>query len=606
MIMVETIADFPVAPGVYLMKGADGKVLYVGKARNLRNRVRSYFSAAHNNRYQIPSLMNRVADISYIITDTEKEALILENTLIKAHHPRYNIELRDDKTYFSLRMDLQEEFPRLEIIRTVKPDGARYFGPYSSASAARDVLNELYRIFPLRHYPLETCQRRKRPCLFHQIKQCSGPCHGLISHDDYRALAESTALFLDGRNNSVRAILTRRMSEAAFLERFEEAARFRDLLRAMETTLEKQKMVLAQGEADIIGYCRIGNFLEIVMLYLRGGRIIGNRSYTTEWEFDDAEGLESFLLDYYHLEVTIPEEVLVPCLFEGASALGELLSERKGRKVTITTPQRGVKHDLVLLAIKNAETAASDRKNIDLARATTLEEVRDRLNLFQTPKVIECYDISLFQGDMAVGSKVVFRDGKSDKSSYRHYRIRSVTGTDDYAMMKEVLSRRFRDTNEADLPDLIIVDGGSGQLNILTTVLRELGIEGVAAAGLAKSRVERDASAQSIVRSEERVFLPGRKNPVSLRQNSAPFLLLTRIRDEAHRFAITHHRNIRDKKTLSSVLDNIPGVGPKRKQALLRTLGSVENIQNAPTDEIAKVPGIHPELAKSIKNHLMR
>jgi excinuclease ABC subunit C len=603
MLTVDAIAGFPAAPGVYLMKDVAGIILYVGKARHLRNRVRSYFGASIDSRYQISSLMNRVAAIDFIVTDTEKEALILENTLIKAHHPRYNIELRDDKTYFSLRMDLGEEFPRLTVIRKVKSDGARYFGPYASASAAREVLKQLSRIFPLRHYPLETCRRRNRPCLFYQIRQCSAPCTGLISREEYAALAEGTALFLDGRNRAVLDLLKQRMVEAASGERYEEAARFRDLIRAIETTLEKQKMVLPGGEADIFGYCRHGNSLEFSLLYLRGGRIIGGRNFTVPWELDDAEGLGSLLLEYYYQEVTIPEEVLLPLALEDAVVFAELLSEKKGLKVTVHLPRRGVKRDLMLLAVKNAETAAADRHKSEQAAVETLEELQERLRLPVFPRLIECYDISLFQGDLAVGSRVLFRDGKSDPKGYRHYRIRTGIGTAVFAMRREVLTRRFSREGE-ELPDLIVVDGGIGQLNILTAVLRELGIEGIGLAGLAKSRVEREATATEISRSDERVFLPGRKNPVNLRQNSAPLLLLARIRDEAHRFAVTYHQKLRGKKQLHSPLDDIPGIGAQKKKELLRRFGSLKKVREASVEELQEVKGISEELARSIRERL--
>ncbi len=603
MLNVDVISHFPTAPGVYLMKDTAGVILYVGKARNLRLRVRSYFGVAADGRYQIPALMNRVAAIDFLVTDTEKEALILENTLIKEHRPRYNIELRDDKTYFSLRMDLNEEFPRITVIRKVKSDGARYFGPYASATAAREVLNQLSRIFPLRHYPWETCRRRKRPCLFYQIRQCSAPCQGLISRQEYAALAQGTALFLEGRNRAVLDLLRERMSEAATEERYEEAGRFRDLIRDIGTTLEKQKMVLPEGEADIFGYCRQGNSLEVALLYLRGGRIMGGRNFTTPWELDDAEGLGSLLLEYYHREVVIPEEILLPLPLEDAPVFAELLSEKKGKKVQVHLPRRGVKRELMLLAMKNAESAAADRQKTERAAAESLAELQERLHLTTFPRLIECYDISLFQGDQAVGSRVLFREGESDPRSYRHYRIRSVSGTDDFAMMREVLTRRFSREKE-ERPDLIVVDGGIGQLNILTAVLRELGIEGVAAAGLAKSRVERGATSVEITRSDERVFLPGRKNPVALRQNSAPLLLLARIRDEAHRFAVTYHRTLRGKKSLHSPLDDIPGIGKQRKKELLNRFGSLKKVREATLEELQEVKGITPELAGVIREKL--
>lgn len=603
MISVKAVANLPTDPGVYLMKDDTGTVLYVGKARNLRSRVRCYFGSAADGRYQIPALMGRLESVDFIVTDTEKEALILENTLIKTHRPRYNIELRDDKTYFSLRMDMEEEFPRLTVIRQVKQDGARYFGPYASAAAARDVLNQLARIFPLRHYPQETCRRRKRPCLYYQIRQCSAPCHGLISSKEYAALVEGTALFLEGRDRAVFDLLRSRMSEAASAERYEEAARFRDLIRATEITLEKQKMVLPGGEADIFGFFRQENSMEVALLYLRGGRIIGRRHFTVPWEFDDAEGISSLLLDYYHREVVIPEEILLPLPLEDAPVFAELLAEKRGKKVHVHFPLRGIKRELMLLAIKNAESTAADRNKAERAVEETLEELQERLCLAGIPRCIECYDISIFQGDQAVGSRVVFRNGKSHPKSYRRYRIRSVSGTDDFAMMREILTRRFsRESDEP--PDLIVVDGGIGQLNILTSVLRDLEITGVAAAGLAKSRVERRAHSTEIARSEERVFLPGRKNPVALRQNAASLLLLTRIRDEAHRFAITYHRSLRTKKNLSSLLDDIPGIGRRRKQELLLRFGSMKGISMAPIEKIQEVKGISAEAAKAIRARL--
>ncbi|HTY20654.1 MAG TPA: excinuclease ABC subunit UvrC, partial [Geobacteraceae bacterium] len=310
MIEIARTEHFPSAPGVYLMKGDDGRVLYVGKACDLKKRVRSYFGASRDTRWHIRFLMERVADIDFIVTDTEKEALILENTLIKEHRPRYNFNLRDDKTYFSLRMEMAEEFPRLTIVRKVIRDGARYFGPYSSASAAREVLKQLYRIFPLRHYPLETCRRRIRPCLFHQLRQCSAPCHGLISRDDYLLLAEGAALFLDGKNRDLVKIYRRRMAEAATKENYEEAARFRDLIGSIEVTVEKQKMVVADGDFDLIGYHRDGNRFETLILFMRGGRITGSAGFSLNWEFEDAEGLASFLHEYYSRDVHIPAELL--------------------------------------------------------------------------------------------------------------------------------------------------------------------------------------------------------------------------------------------------------------------------------------------------------
>ena len=605
MMTVDQISHFPASPGVYLMKGEDGAILYVGKARNLRQRVRSYFRQSGDSRYHIPFLMARVAAIDYIVTDTEKEALILENTLIKEHRPRYNFNLRDDKTYFSLRLDLNEEFPRLSIVRKVPRDGARYFGPYSSAASAREVLKELHKIFPLRHYPLESCRRRGRPCLFHQIRQCSAPCYGLISLEDYAALAKGAALFLEGKNRELLQVLKKRMTAAAAAERFEEAARFRNLIRSIEITLERQKMVTHGGDTDVIGLCRDGSRMEIAILFIRGGSMIGSRGYSLAWELDDAEGLASFLNEYYGREVFIPAELLLPLPLAGHGALAELLSERRGKKVAITSPSRGVKAELVALAGRNAATAAAEKTRGAESTDVTLKELQERLHLPDRPVRIECYDISNIGGEHAVGSRVVFIDGLPEKGLYRHYRIRTVGQADDFAMMREVLARRFRSGTEGDAPpDLIVVDGGIGQLNVLTGVLGELGVEGVAAAGLAKSRVAKGMQRTTIERSDERVFLPGRKNPVVLRQNSAPLLLLARIRDEAHRFAITHHKKLRGKASLSSVLGEIAGVGEKRQKALLRHFGSLKRLKEATVEELMEVKGMTRAVSETIVEQL--
>ena len=576
----------------------------MGKAKNLRARVRSYFTRSSDSRYHIRYLMARVADIDYIVTDTEKEALILENTLIKEHRPRYNINLRDDKTYFSLRMEMSEEFPRLTLIRKVTRDGARYFGPYSSASAAREVLKQIYKLFRLRHYPLETCRRRGRPCLFHQISQCSAPCFGLISMEDYAALAQGAVLFLEGKNRDLVKTLRKSMADSAKRENYEEAARFRDLIRSVEVTVEKQKMVAQGGDIDVLGYYREGSLLGISLLFIRGGSLIGSRNFALSWEMDDEEGISSFLNEYYNRDVYIPDEVLLPVHIEEPAAFAELLSEKKGKRVAVTFPGRGTKLEMVKLANRNAETAALESRGAQESAETTLSELRQRLHLANIPRRIECYDVSNIQGQLAVASKVSFLDAKPDKAGYRHFRIKTVTGSDDYGMMHEVLSRRFdRDSGSDELPDLIIVDGGQGQLNVLTAVLRDLDVTGVDTVALAKSRVEGGMASLEITRSNERVFLPGRKNPVVLRQNSAPLLLLAQIRDEAHRFAITHHKKLRSKSALRSSLADIRGVGEKRQKELLRHFGSLRRIREATVEELREVRGMDGRTATTVWEH---
>ena len=606
MIALEMVNNFPSSPGIYLMKAADGGIIYVGKARNLKKRVRSYVAGTGDSRIHIRFMVQLVSSVEYIVTDTEKEALILENTLIKQHHPKYNINLRDDKTYFSLRMDMKEPFPRLSIVRKVPSDGARYFGPYSSATSAKEVLKQLYKMFPLRHYPLASCMGRKRPCLYYQIKQCSAPCCGLITAAEYAVLAEGAALFLEGKNTEVARIYRARMTHASADMRYEDAARYRDLLHAIEVTVERQKVVARGGDSDVFGVYRQGDQMQIALLHIRGGSLTGSRGFLFDWEMETEEGLASFLNEYYGLDAPIPPRVLVPMPIPEPAALEELLSEKSGRKVTISAPQRGPKLEIVKLAQKNAQTAAEERAARESSSATLLGDLAERLNLPRPPKRIECYDISNIQGEMAVGSRVVFIDGRPDRSLYRRYRIKGVLQSDDFAMMREVLSRRFRPDSEEEVPDLIVVDGGIGQLNVLSAVLEELSVHEVEAAGLAKSRVARDMESEELSRSDERVFRPGRKNPISLRQNSAPLLLLVRIRDEAHRFAVTYHKTVRSKVMTSSELEGVPGIGGKRKKALLSRFGSLRGVREATLEELCGTQGMTESAAKALWEHLQK
>ena len=605
MLSASAIKHFPTSPGVYIMKDETGKVIYVGKGINLKKRVASYFTRSGDSRYQIRFLMNRVNTIDWIVTDTEKEALILENSLIKEHRPRYNMSLRDDKTYFSLRLDPAEEFPRITIIRKVHRDGARYFGPYSSATAAREVLKELCRTFPLRHYPLRNCRQRKRPCLYYQLKQCSAPCFGKITPEEYAGLVEGATLFLSGKNREIIRIYRERMAAAAQRQEYEEAGRYRDLIHSIEATVEKQKVASIGGDTDVIGIVPLGDHLQISILFIRNGLLLGSRSYLPEWEFEPEEGVASFLASYYTGEVIIPDEILLSVPISGSQAMAELLSEKRGKKVSIINPMRGPKLELVKMAAKNAENAALERQRKAEESGSILNELKDRLHLAKNPRRIECYDISNIQGRDAVGSRVSFLDGKPEKSGYRRYRIRSVEQSDDFAMMREVLFRRFNtDRAEEENPDLIIVDGGIGQLGILSAVIEELGVAGIDLAGLAKSRVSSEMSSSTIERSDERVFLPGRKNPVTLRQNSPALLLLARIRDEAHRFAITYHRKLRSGTALASALDSISGIGTVLRKRLLEKFGSVQGIREASVEELIVIKGVTRELAEKIKGRL--
>ncbi|MBT1071858.1 excinuclease ABC subunit UvrC [Pelotalea chapellei] len=599
----EKLRQIPPSPGVYLMRDAQGDIIYVGKARSLRQRVRSYFAASGDSRYHVKFLVARVADIEVMLTDTEKEALLLENTLIKQHHPRYNLSLKDDKTYFSLRLDPREQFPRFNIVRKAPRDGARYFGPYASASSARDVLRQLQRMFPLRHYPLARCMSRDRPCLYHQIGQCSAPCKGKISSADYAMLVAGATLFLEGKNRQLMTEFKRRMLEASEELRFEEAGRWRNLLRSIEVTVEKQKMITRGGDSDALGYHREGDRLELALLFIRGGVVTGSRLFDLKWELDDAEGIAAFMHQYYSDENFIPEEILLPLEIEEPEALAELLGEIKGRKITISRPVRGTKRELVELAAKNAAAALRERHDQRASIQTTLESLQQRLHLSRLPRRIECYDISTIQGRFSVGSGIVFSDGKPDKERYRRYRIREVEGQDDFAMLSEIFSRRFRQevVDREGLPDLVVVDGGIGQLNAVRAIIDGLGLEGsFDLVSLAKSRLDSDMTGSSLQKSTERIFLPGRRNPVVLRQNSAPLLLLAAIRDEAHRFAIGYHRKLRGKGSSSSAIEEIPGIGTKRRNALLRHFGSLQRLREATLEELAAVESMSHRSAAAV------
>ncbi len=594
---------FPTSAGVYLMRAEDGAVLYVGKAKNLRLRLRTYFSSQGDGRAHVRFLMRRVSAIDTIVTDTEKEALILENTLIKKHRPRYNINLRDDKTYVSVRIDPSEEFPALQVVRRVRRDGALYFGPFASSSAVRSTIKELYRLFPLRHYPLKQCRSRSRPCLFHQIGQCSAPCFGHISSEDYARLVEGVVALLSGRKSEVLAILQQKMARASELMHFEEAARLRDQIRDIEATVERQKVVDATGgDMDVVGLHRQEGEVHLSLLFVRQGVLIDSRSYALQWKLDEDELLDSFLQEFYGRDVLIPEQILLPFEPSSPGVLQDWLSERRGKRVQLQVPKRGQKLELVEMARSNAYEAARRQDDQRKARQDALSDLQERLGLGGRPRRMECFDISNVQGSYSVGSMSVIIDGEATKDAYRRFRIRTVEGADDFASMREVLLRRLtRGLQEADLPDFILIDGGKGQLGAVETVLVELGLVGqIELAGLAKSRVVSNVRGRAVERSEERVFRPGRKNPVLLRQGSASLFMLERLRDEAHRFAISYHRNLRSKAALHSTLDEIPGVGPARRKQLIKAFGSLKGVRQAEVDQLSQLQGISTDLAASI------
>jgi len=605
----ERLAAVPARPGVYLLKDGHGKVIYVGKAANLRNRVRSYLRGG-DERSQVRFLVERLADFETLVTANDKEALILENNLIKQYRPRYNIRLKDDKSYVSVKVTVKDPWPRVLVTRRIVKDGGRYFGPFASASAVRETLDTIRKVFPLRTCSDPVFRNRSRPCIEYDIKRCLAPCVLAVDRSVYEEHLREAMLLLEGRNSEVARELRRRMEAAAAEERFEVAARLRDQLQAIETTQERQQVVEHWGaNQDVFGLYREGGAIEVQVLFVRQGKLVSNQSYSfDDWEFSDDEVMEAVLTQFYQAtQHDVPDEILLPVAISDAEVRADYLGERRGKKVAVLVPQRGDKLRLVGMAHENAQQNFVARRDAGAQAARMATELRARLHLRDAPKRIECLDIATFQGRETVGSIVAFDEGAPAKAGYRHYRIRTVEGTDDFAAVAEVIRRRFRDAREhGGLPDLLVIDGGLGQLGAARAVLEELGIADLEVVGLAKERVERDPTARDIQRRPERVFLPGRKNPVVLKPNSTALFLLQRVRDEAHRFANTYHQKLRDRARLASPLDDIPGVGPRRRRALLRRFGSLRRVAAASAEELATVPGITLTLAAQIKEQLAR
>jgi excinuclease ABC subunit C len=596
------IGKVPTASGCYIMRDDSDTVIYVGKANNLRSRLRAYINET-DTRYSVKFLMRRVATIDFLVTRTEKEALLLENSLIKEHRPRYNVRLKDDKTYVSLRIDPRVDFPRVTVVRRYKKDGARYFGPYSSSSAVRETLRQLRHTFPLRTCSDAVLNNRTRPCLYYQMKQCTAPCVNYIDRDNYHDIVNQVIMVLEGRSAELEKLLVGQIEQHAERLEFEKAATLRDRLHALQRTLETQRTVRAgsDDDRDVFGLYTLGRFVEIQVLFYRGGKMTGGRSFSfNQRETPMEEVFGSFLLQYYSEAAALPAEVLVPVPLDDADVLGEILTEERGGKVAVHWPQRGEKRDLVDLANRNAQSSFEEKRLADRANEDLLEHVRDSLKLTKIPNRIECFDISNMQGDKSVGSMVTFEAGQPCKARYRRFAIRTVEGQDDFAMMREVLLRRYtKAAEEDDLPDLVLIDGGKGQLNVAVTALKDLGIEDLDVASIAKSRSLGDSQ-----HSPERFFIPGRMNPIILAQNSPIVHLLARVRDEAHRFAITYHRKRRSAATLRTPLTRIPGVGPKRAKTLLNTFGSLAKVRDASKEEIASLPGFNEKLAEAIVQHL--
>jgi excinuclease ABC subunit C len=608
-ILKDRVSNAPRGTGIYLMKDEHNNVIYVGKSKNLRTRVRSYLGGK-DTRPMIPFLMSRVKDVEFIVTNSEKEALILENSLIKKHKPRYNVTFKDDKNYFNIRIDPREKFPRLQLVRRIKRDGARYFGPYSSSAAVKETLQFIQKVFPLRTCKDVEFNARHRPCIEYEIKRCLAPCCNRIGSEEYEKIIKDAILFMDGHGNKLISRLKKRMITAANKLDFETATILRDRINAISATLEKQQAVsTAFKDQDVFGLYRSKDQVQICLVFVRKGTILGTKQIPL-WkvEADSAEVLSSLLKQYYDGDVFIPQEIIISETIEDKRVIEEWLTEkRKGKKVTIIVPKRGDRVRLLSIAINNAEnvfTAERIRKD-DEEKA--LNKLAERLGLKKIPHRIECFDVSNVGGQYAVGSMVSFSHGKPDKSGYRRFRIKTIEGADDYSMMYEILKRRYR--NATDFPDLIVIDGGKGQLNVALSVLEELKISDIDVIGLAKEHHgEKETSffrkgTMKIDKEEDRVYLPMRKNPVYLSRYPSALFVLQRVRDEAHRFAVSYHRKLKEQVDFRSLIDEISGVGDLKKKAILSYFRDIEKIKNASKEELTKIPGIGKEMADRIFNH---
>ena len=618
----ERMATVPLLPGCYIFRDGKGGVLYVGKAKLLRNRVRSYFGRQDRMPWKTRSMVEKAVTVEYIITDTEIEALVLESNLIKHHRPRYNVVLRDDKSFLYLKVTLNEVYPRVMTTRRILDDGAQYYGPYTSAYSLRDTMNLLNRMFPYRSCALNMEKEYDRPCLDFHIKRCAGPCIRAVSQEEYAGIIQQVMRFLEGRPGDVIQNIRVEMREASDALEFERAAVMRDRIRAVERVLERQKITnIRQGDIDVIGFAREQDEACVQVFSIRGGHLLGRENFILEHAADeeDRDVIRDFLQQFYGRSMQIPQAIFLPVGIRGAELLRMWLRERRGGSVTLSVPKIGEKRRLVELAGNNARQGLQDHRlrHLDSQQRAqvALTELADVLDLDSAPVRIECYDISNIQGAYTVGAMAVFVSGLPSTGDYRRFRIKSVDGPNDFASLQEMLMRRLKRLSEQRAetetgeqkdsdgqaesdaldswgvkPDLLVIDGGKGQLNAVLEVLANLALHDIPILGLAKQR--------------EEIFLPGESNPITLAERSEARKLLQRIRDEAHRFAITYHRTIRSKHSFGSLLDKIPGIGTKRKVALLKHFGSVDAIREAPVEVLASAPKMNRSVAQKIKEHL--
>lgn len=607
------VKDFPDQSGVYLMKNTADRIIYVGKAKNLKQRVRSYLGESKDLTPKTRLLVTQIHVIDYILTKTEVEAFLLEASLIKKHRPKYNIRLKDDKNYPYIRVSMKDEYPRLYLSRAVKSDGSLYFGPYTRGGSVFETMRFLNQSFQLRDCTDHVLKTRDRPCINHQLGRCSAPCVNLISSVNYSEDINKALQFLRGQSQQLVDELRERMFQLSDEEKYEQAARWRDTLRSLTAILEKQAVVDPNARKDLDIICFVGDQrgTMVQFLHVRQGRVLGTRSQflagldPSEAGEDPREWFVSVINQYYW-ENIVPDEVLLAFDIgvEMIRLMQKVLTERRGQEVLIKVGTSDEKEkELLELTEKNAAAALEKQSEKVESKKKGLEEIKAKFNLAQIPFRIECYDISNFQGREIVASQVVFEKGLPAKDQYRLYKIKSLVDANDFASMKEVLGRRFKH-QEWDDPQLVVVDGGKGQLNFALQALKEVGKDHLPIVALAKAKTSSDFESQEVQGSEERFFLPGRQNPVLFRKNSEGLRILTQLRDEAHRFAITFHRKLRHKKSLSSILDDIDGVGEKRKKILLDRFSGLEEIMNASSEEIAALPSFNLDLAETIKEFL--
>ena len=598
--ITKILTTIPKLPGIYIMKDCRGEILYIGKAKSLKTRVGSYFQKSRHMPIRTRIFTDKVQDIKFLTTETEAEALILESNFIKKHQPRYNVLLKDDKHYPYLRLTTQERFPRLEVVRRVKKDSATYFGPYTMVKEIRETIRLIYKIFPLRQSKdrLDGTAIR-RPCLNYQMGRCLAPCAGYPSEMEYNQIVQDVVLFLKGKNNELVKSLEKKMKLAANQLNYEEAGVYRDKILAVKAVLGKQKIVSTSLEdQDILGYCRDRSQAMVQVLVVRNGKMVGEKIYKIKGltDIDDNEILSSFLKQHYIDQILLPKEILLPHSIDDVLLISDWLSKKKKGRVRIEIPSRGKKKDLVRMAEENANFALRTELDKGELSLRSLDELKETLGLKYFPEVIEGFDISNISGKHAVGSVVVFKNGVAENSKYRRYKIADVKGIDDYAMLREVINRRYRRLlrEKKAIPNLILIDGGLGHLSSAEKIIRELGLlEKVDLACIAKGKF------RNAIETDE-ILLPGKKQPIYFRENSPSRFLLQRIRDESHRFAISYHRKLRDKSSLSSPLELISGIGKKRRLLLLKSFGSLDAIRKSSMIQLQTVPGITENLAKKI------